>query len=170
MLCAFTCLRAYLLGVFTCLRAYVLGVFTCLRAYVLDVLTCLRAYVLDVSTCLRAYVLAGLRVYARACYDEIFYFLTCLRTWCGFLSYLLYISILRFKYSHYKKVVCFVNQRQKCILHYKENQSAKCYGRCYEVVFTKGSLCLNVTGVLTIPLGKKEAVKQLFYFFGKNIA
>ena len=38
------------------------------------------------------------------------------------------------------------------------------------MVFTKGSLCLNVTGVLTIPLGKKEAVKQLFYFFGKNIA
>ena len=56
------------------------------------------------------------------------------------------------------------NQPQKCILHYKENQSEKCYGRRCDVVFTKGSLCLKVTGALTIPLCKKEAVEQLFYF------
>ena len=60
------------------------------------------------------------------------------------------------------------NQPQKCILHYKENRSAKCYGRRCDVVFTKGSLCLKVTGALTIPLGKKEAVEQLFYFCGKK--
>ena len=36
------------------------------------------------------------------------------------------------------------------------------------MVFTKGSLCLKVTGALTIPLGKKEAVEQLFYFCGKK--
>ena len=34
------------------------------------------------------------------------------------------------------------------------------------MVFTKGSLCLKVTGALTIPLGSKEAVEQLFYFCG----
>ena len=28
------------------------------------------------------------------------------------------------------------NQLQKCILHYKENGSAKCYGRHCDVVFT----------------------------------
>ena len=56
------------------------------------------------------------------------------------------------------------NQPQKCILHYKENRSAKCYGRRCDVVFTKGSFCLKVTGALTIPLVKKEAVEQLFYF------
>ena len=38
------------------------------------------------------------------------------------------------------------NQPQKCVLHYKENRSAKCYGRCCDVAFTKGSLCLEVTG------------------------
>ena len=39
------------------------------------------------------------------------------------------------------------------------------------MVFTKGSLCLKVTGALTIPLGKKEAVvEQQFYFCGKKIA
>ena len=32
------------------------------------------------------------------------------------------------------------NQPQKCILHYKEIRSAKCYGRRCNVVFTKGSL------------------------------
>ena len=38
------------------------------------------------------------------------------------------------------------------------------------MVFTKGSLCSKVTGALTIPLGKKEAAEQLFYFCGKKIA
>ena len=60
------------------------------------------------------------------------------------------------------------NQPQKCILHYKESQSPKCYGRCCDVVFTKGSLCLKFTGALTIPLGKKEAAEQLFFFCGKK--
>ena len=32
------------------------------------------------------------------------------------------------------------NQPQKCISHYKEIRSAKCYGRRCGVVFTKGSL------------------------------
>ena len=67
------------------------------------------------------------------------------------------------------KIVCLVNHSQKCILHYKENQSAKCYGRHCDVVFTKGSFCLKVAGALTIPLGKKEAVEQLFYFCGKKL-
>ena len=66
--------------------------------------------------------------------------------------------------------MCLVNHSQKCILHYKENQSAKCYGRHCDVVFTKGSLCLKVAGALTIPLRKKEAVEQLFYFCGEKIA
>ena len=56
------------------------------------------------------------------------------------------------------------NQPQKCTVHYKENRSAKCYGRHCDVVFTKVSLCLKVTGALTIPLVKKEAVEQLCYF------
>ena len=53
-------------------------------------------------------------------------------------------------------------------VHYKENRSAKCYGRRCDVVFTKGSLCLKVTGALTIPLEEKEAVEQLFYFCGEK--
>ena len=60
------------------------------------------------------------------------------------------------------------NQPQKCILHYKESQSPKCYGRRCDVIFTKGSLCLKFTGALTIPLGKKEAAEQLFYICGKR--
>ena len=44
----------------------------------------------------------------RTCYDEMFYFRACLRTWCAFLSYLLYISILKFKNSYSKTFVCFV--------------------------------------------------------------
>ena len=78
-------------------RGSVLTCFLCLRAYVLSVLACLRA----LCTCVRVCV--------RACYDEMFYFLTCLRTWCAFLSYLLYISVLKFKNSHRKKLVCFVD-------------------------------------------------------------
>ena len=83
--------RARVLCVFTCLRVHVLGVFACLRAW-----RAWRACVLG--------VLAGVR----ACYDEMFYFLTCLHTWCAFLSYLLYISILKFKNFYSEKFVCFV--------------------------------------------------------------
>ena len=94
------------LGVFACLRACV---FTCLRACVFGLLTCLRAFVL---TCLRAYVL-GVLTCVHASYNEMFYFLTCLRTWCiytwcAFLSYFLYSLILKFKNSCSEKFVCFV--------------------------------------------------------------
>ena len=106
-LCVFTC--------FACLHAYVLACLACFhawrawRAYVLGVLACLRAYVV---ACQRASVL-GVLTCAHACYDEMFYFLTCLRTWCictwcAFLSYLLYISTLKFKNSCSEKFVCFV--------------------------------------------------------------
>ena len=77
------------------------------RACVLCIgLACLhawRAYVLSVLTSL-----VCLRSCVRACYDEMFYFLTCLRTLCALFSYLLYISILKFKNSYNKKLVCFV--------------------------------------------------------------
>ena len=95
----FTWLRAYVLTCLACLRAYVLS---CLCASVLGVLPCLarlRARVLIVLTCLRC---------LRACFDEMFYFLRTLRTWCALLSYLPYISILKFKNSYSKKFVCFV--------------------------------------------------------------
>ena len=87
VLACFACLRACVLKCLACLRAYVLA---CLRAWRACVLACLRACVLGVLTC----------VYA--CYDEMFYFLMCLRTWCiytwcDFLSYFLYISIHKFK-------------------------------------------------------------------------
>ena len=101
------CLHA---SVLTCLRGYVLGVLTCLRAYVL---AWLRAYMLACLACLaclrvwRACIL-GVLAGVRACYDEMFYFLTCLHAWCAFLSYLLYISILTFKNSDSEKFVCFV--------------------------------------------------------------
>ena len=49
-------------------------------------------------------VLAG----GRACYDEMFYLLTCLHTWCAFVSYLHYITVLKFKNSYSEKFVCFV--------------------------------------------------------------
>ena len=57
------------------LHVYVLA---CSRAWCAYVLTCLRAYVLGVLVRVRACV--------HACFDEMFYFLTCLSTWCAFLS------------------------------------------------------------------------------------
>ena len=62
-----------------------------------------HAHVLGVLTCL-----VCLRTCVRTCYDEMFYFRACLRTWCAFLSYLLYILILEFKNSCSKTFVCFV--------------------------------------------------------------
>ena len=88
--------RAYLLA---CLRAWRVYVLTCFHAW--------RAYVLGVLTCLAS--LVCLRVYVRACYDEMFYFLTCLCTWCAFLSYLLYISTLKFKNFHGKKLCALLS-------------------------------------------------------------
>ena len=112
------CLRAYVLGVLACLRAFV---FMCFRAWRACVLTCFRVYVLPCLACFRAwraYVLACLSylrawgacvlAWVRACFDEMFYFLRTLRTWCALLSYLPYISILKFKNSYSKKFVCFV--------------------------------------------------------------
>ena len=69
------CLCARMLCVFTCLRAYVLGVLTCLAC-----LACLRASVLGVLCVLTCFVC--LRACVRSCYDGMFYFLTCLSTWC----------------------------------------------------------------------------------------
>ena len=58
-------LRVYVLAYLACLRASVL---VCFRACVLPCLACLRSSVLGVFTCVLA------------CYDEIIYFLTCIRT------------------------------------------------------------------------------------------
>ena len=74
------------------------------RTWCARVFTSSRAHVLGVCACLRACVLTCVC----PCYDEMFYFLTCLRTWCAFLSYLLHISILKFKDSYSEKFVCFV--------------------------------------------------------------
>ena len=74
------CLCACVLCVFTCLHAYALCVLLCLRAYVptvLSVLTCFCAWRAGVLTCF-----VCLRACVRSRYDEMFYFLTCLRTWC----------------------------------------------------------------------------------------
>ena len=85
VLACFGCSRALRAFVLTCLRAYLLSVLACLpawRACVLTCLACLRACVL---TCLRACVLTYLvclHACVRGCYNEMFYFLTCLRTWC----------------------------------------------------------------------------------------
>ena len=62
-----------------------------------------RDRVLGMLTCL-----VCLHACMRTCYDEMFYFRACLRTWRAFLSYLLYISILEFKNSYSKAFVCFV--------------------------------------------------------------
>ena len=76
-----------MLGLLACSRALCVYVLACSRAWHVCVLTC--------YACLRASVFVVLAC-VRVCYDEMFYFLTCLRTWCAFLSYLLYISILFF--------------------------------------------------------------------------
>ena len=108
-------LRVYVLACSRALRAYVLTRLACLRAYrayVLSVLACLHTSVLGVLcvlgvfNCLRAwraYVLTGLLclrarvVITRKCF--IFLRVCALDVWCAFLSYLLYISILKFKNS-----------------------------------------------------------------------
>ena len=112
VLACFARLRAHVLGVFACLRAWCACVLTCLPAWRAYVLACLCACLLTCLACLRACVL-GVLLCVHACYDEMFYFLTCLRTWCmytwcAFLSYFLYISILKFKNSCSEKFVCFV--------------------------------------------------------------
>ena len=127
--------RACLLACFACSRAryaYVLNVLVltcmpCLHAFVLKCLVCLRAFVFECLACLRAqrsYVLTCmmcLRACIRACYDEMFYFLPCLRTWCAFLSDLFYISILKFKNSYSKSLVCFVKLNIFLILRFDTN-------------------------------------------------
>ena len=107
------CLHACMPMWLACLCASVFSVLVCFRAYVLPCLACLFAFVLGVLTCLtclrvwHAYIL-GVLACMRACYDEMFYILMCLCTWYAFLSYLLYISILKFKNSYSEKFVCFV--------------------------------------------------------------
>ena len=99
MLSVLACSRALRVYVLACSRPWRVCVLACLRACVLGVLTCLA--------CLRFSVL-GVFTCVLACYDEIIYFLTCIRTWWAFLSYLLYISVLKFKDSYSEKFVCFV--------------------------------------------------------------
>ena len=77
-----------------------------------------RALVLGVLTCVHA------------CYDEMFYFLTCLRTWCiytwcAFLSYLLYISILKVNSSSSETFVFF--GRLNIFLIYKTTKLIKLF-------------------------------------------
>ena len=112
VLACFSCLRDCVLTwwrvyVIACLRAYVLGVLACLRAFVFMCFRAWRAYVLACLSYLRAWGACVLAC-VRACFDEMFYFLRTLRTWCALLSYLPYISILKFKNSYSKKFVCFV--------------------------------------------------------------
>ena len=107
LLCVFTCLCAHVLGVLTCLvclRVSVLTCMACLRAWRAYVFACLRTWRVYVLTCL-----VCLRVYVRACYDEMFYFLTCLCTWRVSSSYLLCISILKFKNYHSKKLCALLS-------------------------------------------------------------
>ena len=109
-----TCSRALRVYVLACLgvwHACVLGMPARLRAYVLGVLVCLHASVLSVLSCLaclcaqHACVLTGV-VVTMKCF--IFLGVCGLGVWCAFLSYLLYISILKFKNSWSKQIVCFV--------------------------------------------------------------
>ena len=96
----------------------VLACFACLCTHMLGVLprlVCLRASMLVMMKYFIFWHASGLCVLmcVHSCYDEIFYFLTCLRTWCigtwcAFLSYLLYISTLKFKNSCSEKFACFV--------------------------------------------------------------
>ena len=52
------------------------------------------------------------------------------------------------------------NQPQKCILHYKENRRAKCYGRRVVMGFLQKAVLFD----------RHERVEQLFYFCGKKTA
>ena len=112
VLACFACLRDCVLAwwrvyVIAYLRAYVLGVLACLRAFVFMCFRAWRAYVLACLSYLRAWGACVLAC-VRACFDEMFCFLRTLRTWCALLSYLPYISMLKFKNSYSKKFVCFV--------------------------------------------------------------
>ena len=126
------CLLAWRACVLMCLlvwRACMLKCLACLcalRAWpacvivVLGVLTCLA--------CLRACVLDE-PVGVRACYNEMFYFLTCLHTCCAFSSYLVYISIFKFKNSYCEKFVCFVKLNIFLIIRnqFKESRKGNLY-------------------------------------------
>ena len=109
-----TCSRALRVYVLACLgvwHACVLGMPARLRAYVLGVLVCLHASVLSVLSCLaclcaqHACVLTCV-VVTMKCF--IFLGVCGLGVGCAFLSYLLCISILKFKNSWSKQIVCFV--------------------------------------------------------------
>ena len=98
-----TSLLYRVLGVLTCSRALCVCVLACSRAWRAYVLACLRDYLLGVLMCLRAWC-----VCVCACVLVMMKCFIFLRTCCAFLSYLLYISTLKFKNSHSKKIVCFV--------------------------------------------------------------
>ena len=84
---AWRALRVYVLACSRGWYAYVLACLRAWRAFVVGVLArltcsaCLRAQRACVLTCL-VYLCACVH----ACCDEMFYFLTCLSTWCTFLS------------------------------------------------------------------------------------
>ena len=59
------------------------------------------------------------------------------------------------------------NQPQKCILHYKENRSVKCYGRRCDVVFTKGSLCYSC---FNDSIGQERGCRTTILFLWEKIA
>ena len=54
-------------------------------------------------------------------------------------------------------------------LMHKANRSAKCYGRCCKAIVSVGTLCLKVIGSLTVPLNRKDAVQQDFYFCPQKV-
>ena len=95
VLACFACLRAWVLKCLACLHAW--------RAYVLPRLACSRA-------CVRVYVLVMMKcfIFLRVCVLCVLFF-----------SYLLYISILKFKNSYNKKLVCFVNWTYLVTFWYK---------------------------------------------------
>ena len=91
-----------MLGVLACSRVYVFACSRALRAWRACALTCLRASVLGVLACLAC--LRAWRACVRACIVVtmkclIFLRVCVLGILCAFLSYLLYISILKFKNS-----------------------------------------------------------------------
>ena len=88
-----------MLGVLAYSRAFRVYMIACSRAWRAYVFACLHAWHAYVLKCLVCFP-----VYVHACYDDMFYFLTCFRTWCAFLSYLLYFSMLKFKNSYSQKL------------------------------------------------------------------
>ena len=117
-----------MLGLLACSRALRVYVLACSSAWRVCVLTCLRACVLGVLACLRACVL-GVLTCVYACYDEMFYFLMCLRTWCIHTWCDLCLISFTFQYINLKtcseKFVCFV--KLNIFLIYKTTKLIKLF-------------------------------------------